>query len=442
MEPETEGQQDVPRTGDAEARADDLRLGGEEIEDRDMVEAPRVAFFPDSYHEVNGVAHTSRNFVAYAQRNHLPFLCVRAGKGKGVLRERNGEVESLELGRSRVAIPMERDLDFDLLFLRHARVVREALEQFRPDVIHITGPSELGLLGAYFAHKMGVPLASAWQTNLHEYVPQRLGRITRFIPFGKRLAVDQRIEDLSLKVLLRFYRQAKVIFAPNAELCEFLTSSLGLPCRLMHRGIDTRQFSPALRTRRRGDGELVVGYVGRLSLEKNVGVLPDMAEALEQMGVNNARFLVVGQGAEETYLREHLRNATFAGVLRGQELARAYAEMDVLVFPSHTDTFGNVVLEALGSGVPAVVTAHGGPKHIVRDGVTGVVVPSEHEAGSAGEAALFAEAIRALASDPERMIKMGEAARQYALGCSWDSVFDGVYSAYEAIMPRVSVAAG
>ena len=133
-----------------------------------------------------------------------------------------------------------------------------------------------------------------------------------------------------------------------------------------------------------------------------------------------------------------MTSAEFTGVLRGPALAEAYANMDLLLFPSHTDTFGNVVLEALGSGVPAIVTAHGGPKHIIRDGETGLVVPPEHPAGSVGEAALFARAVATLAADPARLTRMGEAARDYALGCSWDSVFDGVYRAYDRILPATS----
>jgi len=107
-------------------------------------------------------------------------------------------------------------------------------------------------------------------------------------------------------------------------------------------------------------------------------------------------------------------------VLRGEALATAYANMDALVFPSHTDTFGNVVLEALASGVPAVVTPDGGPKFIVREGETGFVAPDEG----------FAQAIAVLAGDRARLGQMGDAAREYALGCSWDAVFGRVYAGY------------
>jgi phosphatidylinositol alpha 1,6-mannosyltransferase len=124
-------------------------------------------------------------------------------------------------------------------------------------------------------------------------------------------------------------------------------------------------------------------------------------------------------------LRAALARADFAGVLRGVELAQAYADMDVLVFPSHTDTFGNVVLEALASGVPAVVTGDGGPKYIVRDGQTGFV------AGDEG----FSAAIGRLARDRPLLQSMRSNARQYALGCSWDAVFKRVYAGYLTALP-------
>jgi glycosyltransferase involved in cell wall biosynthesis len=139
------------------------------------------------------------------------------------------------------------------------------------------------------------------------------------------------------------------------------------------------------------------------------------------MGVGGVRFLIVGHGSEEAALRRDLKEAEFAGVLRGVGLAEAYANMDVLVFPSHTDTFGNVVLEALASGVPAVVTPDGGPKFIVRDGETGFVTDDDQ----------FVKAVAKLVRDRSRLQEMRVRARAYALGCSWDAVFERVYAGYE-----------
>ena len=381
--------------------------------------ALRVAYFPDSFHEVNGVAHTSRNFVAYAERHALPFLCVRAGE-RTVAWKQQGTVTTLELPRSAMAVGMEKDLAFDPLYWRHGDRIEAALRQFRPDVIHLTGPSELGIFAAYFAWKLGIPLAASWHTNVHEYAARRLSWMTSKVPMGERVA--QAVEDTVLELTARFYKMAHVSFAPNAELCAMLERATGKPCNLMQRGVDTELFTPARRTRGLDDRPFTLGYVGRLSVEKNVVLLPEVQRSLTAAGIE-ARFLIIGHGVKEPELREALPTAEFAGVLRGEALANAYAEMDLLVFPSHTDTFGNVVLEALASGVPAIVTPEGGPKYIVRAGETGYVATD----------AEFPEAVEATLRDAARLLEMRGAARQYALGCSWDAVFDRVYAGYEEL---------
>src|SRR3984957_16260106 len=130
--------------------------------------APRVAYFPDSFHEINGVAHTSRNFVAYAERHNLPFLCVRAGTRENAV-EQQGNLRTLELPRSSAAVGVEKDLAFDPLFWRRVEIIGDELHRFQPDILHMTGPSELGIFAAYFAWKLQIPLAASWHTNIHEY---------------------------------------------------------------------------------------------------------------------------------------------------------------------------------------------------------------------------------------------------------------------------------
>lgn len=389
-----------------------------------------MAFFPDSFHEVNGVAHTSRNFTWYAERHGFPFLCVRAGNAPPITSE---GVSSLELPRSRASIRLEKDLQFDPLFLRHARVVLRALQRFRPEVIHITGPSELGILGAWSAWRLGVPLAASWHTNVHEYAGRRLDWLTRHLPRSSAMDLERTVQSASLFATARFYSLARVLYAPNPELCELLEKKTGKPCHLMQRGVETQLFSPMKRTRSEDDATFVLGYVGRLSIEKNVALLPLLEQQLLRMGFSRFRFLIVGHGSEEGMLRARLRSADFAGVLRGEDLARACANMDLLVFPSHTDTFGNVVLEALASGVPAIVTPHGGPRHIVQHGVTGFVAPATDGAAEPEDQA-FAEAASVSMRDHELHRKMARAAREYAMTCSWDAVFDGVYRGYQEML--------
>ncbi len=385
---------------------------------------PRVAYFPDSFHEVNGVAHTSRHFEAFAHRRNLPFLCIRAGDRGQALME-NGSVWTLELPRGILSFALEKDLRFDPAFLRHIPLIRETLERFRPDLIHITGPSEVGILGAGLAHHLELPLAASWHTNVHEYLARRSDWFLRLLPERQSTATAHKIQDLALATAALFYSKARVLFAPNPELCAELTRRTSRPCYLMPRGVDAALFTPAKRSSKTPNGGAVLGFVGRLSVEKNIALLVEIEQELERMGVQNFSFLIVGHGGDEAWLRERLHRAKFTGVLRGEELAAAYAGMDLFVFPSHTDTFGNVVLEALASGVPAIVTPDGGPRTIVRDHQTGRIMQDEE----------FAGAIAAILADPAQHAAMRTAARAYALTASWDSVFEGVYSAYEEILP-------
>jgi glycosyltransferase involved in cell wall biosynthesis len=389
----------------------------------------RVAYFPDSFHEVNGVAHTSRQFEAFARRRGLPFLCVRAGSRAQAFTE-DGSVWTLELPRGFLSIPLEKDLSFDPAYLRHYSLIRAVFERFQPDLVHVTGPSEVGMLGAWLARRHGLPIAASWHTNIHEYAARRSVWLLRLLPTHRAAAAGQKIEDWSMAATARFYRMAKVLYAPNPELCALLERATGRSCHLMPRGVDAVLFDPVKRRRNPDDHEFILGFVGRMSVEKNVALLVRIQQELEQRGIRNFRYLIAGQGKEEAWLRERLPRAEFAGVLKGEPLAQAFARMDLFVFPSHTDTFGNVVLEALASGVPAVVTPSGGPPTIVHDKVTGRIVPDD----------AFTSAISAILADPERHAKMRLAARSYALTASWDSVFEGVYAGYEAILPERSIA--
>ncbi len=407
---------------------------------------PRVAFFTDSFHEINGVAHTSRNFVAYAHRHNLPFLSVRAGHAPETI---SGNLQTLDLPRSRLAVPLEKDLFFDPLFARHTARIDRALRLFRPDILHITGPSELGIAAAFFAWRHRIPLAASWHTNVHEYAARRLHWLTRHLSPARAARLEALIERLALDATTRFYSLARVLFAPNPELCHLLERKTHKPCRLMQRGVDTTLFSPAHRTRPslsswlssrsaaqgsppvfptlpKDATQIHLGFVGRLSIEKNVALLPRIQHALRALRITNTRFVIIGHGALEPALRRDLPDAIFPGVLRGEALARAYADLDLFVFPSHTDTFGNVVLEALASGVPALVTPSGGPRHILASAAA-----AGHEAGLVCRDDDFAPAIASLLTTPaNRLANLRANARNYALTCSWDAVFHRVYAAY------------
>lgn len=379
---------------------------------------PRVAFFPDTYDEVDGVANTSRQFEAFGRRRKLPFLTICGGERDLVAREETST--RIMLRRGPIGFAVDQKHNFDLALWRHYRSVKSQVRKFAPDIVHITGPSDVGQLGALVAHKLGVPLAASWHTNVHEYAEQRATAMLRWLPEAFKVSLGHNIRSLSLRATLRFYKIARLLFAPNQELIDLLHSGTGKPCYPMHRGVDPLLFNPA--RRQRAGGEFVLGYVGRLTTEKNIRLLADLERALVHAGLSNFRFLIVGQGAERPWLVSQMRHADFAGVLRGEALAQAYANMDVFVFPSRTDTYGNVVLEALASGVPAIVTNSGGPRFIVRHGETGFV------ADNLGD---FVERIKLIATHQELLENMRRTAREYALQASWDAVFESVYARYD-----------
>jgi phosphatidylinositol alpha 1,6-mannosyltransferase len=274
-------------------------------------------------------------------------------------------------------------------------------------------------------HTLNIPLVASWHTNFHQYVARRLQKFLRFLPGKVARPIVSWSQLRGLQLLLWFYGMAKVTLAPAKPQVEWLENKLHRPCFLMPRGVDSEQFNPAHRTQH--DGTLRIGFVGRVTPEKGVRLLAKIEQALETAGLRNLELTVVGAGSEIKWLKRRLRHGRFTGVLRGDGLARAYANMDLFVFPSRTDTFGNVIQEAAASGVPAVVTNEGGPMHLVVEGVTGMVAASDEE---------FVARVVELSRDPERMRVMGAAARKRVLGASWDNAFDRVYAAYEHCVRR------
>lgn len=390
-------------------------------------ESLRVAFFPCVYHEVDGVAQTSRHFEAFATREEMPFLLVHAGSKDEVATV--GPVMRIQLQRGPMKFPLDRTHDYDLLFLRHYRKLEPLLRDFRPDVVQITGPSDVGTLGAYVAYKLKIPLAASWQTNVHQFARKRMSAAVSFLPEAVAGKLADVTERLSFRASARFYKIPRLLFAPNPEMIRVLETATGKPCYLMSHAVDTAVFSPQLRDRK--DGPFRIGYVGRLTAEKSVRALARLEQALLDRGHRDFRFVVVGEGAEQEWLRQNMRQAEFTGVLAGLELSRTFANFDVLAFPSETDTFGLVVLEAFASGVPAVVTDRGGPQYTVRHGSSGYVARDFEE---------FADYTARLMDEPELLSAMRVAARQQALETSWDRIFEGMYEAYERCLSSLPVA--
>jgi phosphatidylinositol alpha 1,6-mannosyltransferase len=384
---------------------------------------PRVALFTDSYAEANGVARLSRALETSAERRGRPLLCVHGGHA---MRQFSGvSVQRLELPRSIAAVRLEHDLAFDPLFWRHYGRARAAVEAFQPDILHITGPSDVGQLGALLGHRLSIPIVGSWHTNLHQYAALRSTKWCRWLPRGVQRRVLPAIERHTLTATLQFYRIPRVLLAPNEELVTLLADRTGKPTHVMKHGVDCGTFAPG--PPQAGRSAVRIGFVGRLSAEKRVHLVGALQRALRADGVA-CEFVLVGDGAERRSLEREMPDAQFPGVLQGEALRRAYASLDLFVFPSPSETFGLAVLEAMASGVAVLAMAQGGPGFVIEHGISGWLAGNEQDFLGAG---------LMLARDGELRARLGRAARMRALSWSWDVVSDELYDVYAETMNGV-----
>ena len=362
----------------------------------------------------------SRELADFAKAREYPFLVVRGGDRTEF--STDGSLETLELKRGMASFPVDKTLYFDPLLMRHKQLVTEQLQRFKPDLVHLTGPGDIGFLAVRVAHELKMASVASWHTNVHEYLARRLQPMLNLLTSGLCRKAARTIEQQTLRGLLRFYRSARFTLAPNQEMVDILHASTRRPAYLMLHGVDLRRYQPptAEEASAAQGRPFCIGYVGRLTTEKNVRVLAEIEQTLIAAGETNFRFLIVGEGGQEGWLRSHMHRAEIAGVLRGDDLAAAYQRMDVFVFPSLTDTFGLVILEAMASGVPVIVRPEAGKRVGVEDGVSGFF--SED----------FAADVRRLMSDGCLRKKMGVAAHAFANTQGWDMVFSDLYRVYAA----------
>jgi phosphatidylinositol alpha 1,6-mannosyltransferase len=364
------------------------------------------------------VATVSRQFVTHSLRRKIPFFCAHSGPQTQLT---HGEhLTTLELSRGFASFCLDHDLFCDPLLSRYKTRVLEALQPFQPDLIQITGPGDMGIMGLWMAHLLQVPLVASWHTNLHEYAARRLDQNLSFLPGSWRQKFSELVEQQCLRACMWFYNYGRFTMAPNPAMVDVLRERTGRPSFLMPHGVDTEVYTPRRRTRRHGPFR--VGYVGRLTPEKNVRLIAELEQALIAAGQRNFRMVIVGEGSERDWLRRHLQFAELRGVLRGEALAETYAGMDAFVFPSGTDTFGLVLLEAMASGVPVVVRPETAARVGIRDGVTGF-----HARDLNG----FTHSVIRLMEDETLQQDMGLAARAFSCSQSWDGVFNQMYRTYE-----------
>jgi len=375
----------------------------------------RVALFTDSYLETNGVGTYCREYASVAKQQGIPFF-VAYGGTESRLRT-GGSLTELELRRGPASFGVDADLRCDPCLTRHRDRAVAALKEFRPNLIHITGPGDVSILGMWAASLVGVPVVASWHTNVHDYAYRRLQSSLSFLPAGLRESVSGSAYRGTLWATMRFYSLAHFVAAPNKPMVDLLANRTHRPAFLIPHGVNTELFVPDRRNRT--DSKFCIGYVGRLTPEKNVRYLAELEQRLVDAGADDFRLSIVGEGSEREWLETHVKRAHFTGVLRGKTLATEFANMDAFVFPSLTDTFGLVILEAMAAGVPVVVSPETGARAGVINGVSGFLSND------------FAASLIELMRSPESRRRMGVEARIHACDCTWTGVFEDLYRTFK-----------
>ena len=373
----------------------------------------RLTLITETYApQVNGVSRTLGQLV-----RHM----VEAGDDVQVVHPDYGQTsdDARHVTVRSVSLPWYKDVR---LPVPPFRSVMRRIDAFRPDVVHIATEATLGLRALLHARGRRYPVVSSFHTNWDHYSHHyRIG-------FARALI---------WRYLRWFHARTLETYVPSRPTIADLEARGFDRLVLWPRGVDGRLFRPDRPGReavRRANGftpeDVVIGHVSRLAPEKNVGYLAD-ALAIVGEARPSARFLFVGDGPERAGLERRMGpNARFAGYRSGEDLADHYAAADLFAFASLTETFGNVVLEAMASGLPVVAVRAGGVGDIVRNGGTGLLI----EPGD--PPSRFAEALIRLVDDSALRRDLAEAARAYAATQTWDAIMGGLRERYLAVVAR------
>lgn len=298
--------------------------------------------------------------------------------------------------------------------------VRDDLAAFAPNLVHVSSPELLGHRAVAWARRHDIPIVASLHTRFETYF--------RYYRLGF-------LEPLLERTLTRFYNRCDAVVVPGDSMAELLRAwGVTTPIRIWSRGIDHDRFNPARRSlawRRSlgiADDAVVLGFLGRLVLEKGLDIFANVIAELARRGVPH-RVLVIGDGPARAWFAERVPDAVFAGFQAGDDLGRAVASMDVFFNPSVTETFGNVTLEAMASGVPVVAARATGAVDLVEDGVTGSLVPPR-------DIGAYADAIQHLAQNDEARRAAGAAGHAKAAGYVWERINQAVLDTYLEVMAR------
>ncbi|ADU31566.1 glycosyltransferase family 4 protein [Evansella cellulosilytica] len=371
----------------------------------------RIALFSDTFTpQVNGVSKTMNRLVHYLGKEKIDY---------DIFVPELNDDESLFNGN----VHRFASLPFILypecrIALPNVLTIRQRLHALQPELIHIATPFNMGLCGLHYSNKYHVPFVASYHTHFDHYLHYyKLGFMLPWI----------------WKYQQWFHRDAKRVFVPSKETMSHLEKKGFQHLSLWQRGVDCDLFHPNydpkyFRQKYSINKKYILLYVGRLAPEKDLHILSEVISNMPSHQKELIQWVFVGEGPMKDELKEkHRDDVIFTGYLDGEELASAYSSADLFVFPSTSETFGNVVLESLASGTPAIVSNSGGVKEIVTNGETGMICPGK-------KADAFLKSITTILFTQDLNKKMSLKARAYAKTQSWNHIFSNLVSEYEQVI--------
>jgi len=368
----------------------------------------RIALFSGNYNYVmDGPVRALNTLVGFLEEQGIEVL-VFAPTAKEAAFQHKGTLVSVPS----VALPGSRS-EYRLALGLPRRIKRQ-LEAFQPDLVHLAAPDILGWSALRWARKHKVPAVASFHT--------------RFDTYGRYYHMAW-LEKYVTALMRRFYHRCEQVYVPSECMREILAEQdMAKDLRIWSRGVDAAQFNPGRRDMawRRANGfadkDVVIAFVGRLVLEKGLGVFADTLDELRRRGVP-FKALIVGDGPERERFSTRLPDAVFTGYLQGDALARAYASSDIFFNASITETFGNVTLEAMASAVPAVCADATGSHSLVSAGETGFLVEP-------GNIDAFADKLATLISDDTLRATMSQASLAHSADRTWNAVLNRLLENY------------